>query len=153
MYAHVLLLWTLNSAIMVQVIELIVTKNEVKETELQLAKTVRAIVSRKFGKTVSFYLQYFLFWVSFTVVAKTFLATLEFINVHLQQWDQVASELRTADFWLIVCGDSCVLTVATKWAISTVLPVHIHYPPCFIFNSLCCTGMNSVQEILCWYIS
>ena len=34
-------------------------------------------------------------------VVKTFQATLEFIN--LQQCDQVASVLRTVDFWLIVC--------------------------------------------------
>ena len=52
--------------------------------------TLRPVVSRKFGKTVSF------------------------INAHLQQRDQVASELRTVDSWLIVCGDSRVLTVATK---------------------------------------
>ena len=37
----------------------------------------------------------------------------EFINAHLQQRDQVASELRTVDFWLIVCEDPRVLTVPT----------------------------------------
>ena len=41
-------------------------------------------------------------------------ATLKFINAHLQQRDQVATKLRTVDFWLIVCGDTCVLTVAPK---------------------------------------
>ena len=90
------------------------------ETDLQLAKTVnytkipcegrleavfaispsvatlRLVVSRKFGKTVSFP---FLFRVPFTVAAKTFRAALEFINAHLQQRDQVASVLRTVDFW------------------------------------------------------
>ena len=36
-----------------------------------------------------------LFRVPFTLAAKTFRAALEFINAHLQQRDQVASELRT----------------------------------------------------------
>ena len=58
--------------------------------------TLRPVVSRKFGKTVSFP---FLFRVPFTVAAKTFRAALEFINAHLQQRDQVASVLRTVDFW------------------------------------------------------
>ena len=56
----------------------------------------------------------FLFQVPFTIAAKTFRATLEFINAHIQQQDQVVSKLRTVDFWLIVCGDTRVLTVATK---------------------------------------
>ena len=107
------------------------------ETDLQLAKTVklrkkyrakgdserflaispsvatlRPVVSRKFGRGQQVYLNLFL--VPFTVAAKTFRAALEFINAHLQQRDQVARELRTVDFWLIVCGDTRVLSVATK---------------------------------------
>ena len=65
-----------------------------------------------------FVIQIFLFRVTFTVAAKMFRTTLDFINAHLQQRDQVASVLRTVDFWLIVCGNTCVLTVATKWATS-----------------------------------
>ena len=46
-----------------------------------------------------FVIQNFLFRVPFTVAAKTFRAALDFINAHLQQRDQVASVLRTVDFW------------------------------------------------------
>ena len=67
--------------------------------------------------------QNFLFWVPFTIAA-----------LYL-------------DFWLIVCGDTRVLTVATMWATSTFFPAHIHYPPCFIFSRFCSAGMNSVGDI------
>ena len=57
-----------------------------------------------------------LFSISSTIIvaAKTFRAALEFTNAHLQQRDQVASKLRTVDFWLLVRGNTRVLTVATK---------------------------------------
>ena len=42
-----------------------------------------------------------------------FRAALDFINTRLQQRDQVASLLRTVNFWLIVCGYTRLLTVAT----------------------------------------
>ena len=54
-----------------------------------------------------------LFQVPFTIAAKTSRAALDFINVHLQQRDQVTSILRTVDFWLVVCRDTRVLTVTT----------------------------------------
>lgn len=50
----------------------------------------------------------------FTIAIKTFQAV-------LQQYNQVASELHTIDFWSIVCWDSRVLTMATKRATSTFL--------------------------------
>ena len=40
---------------------------------------------------------------------------MQFKIAHLQQLDQVASVLHTVDFWLIVCGNTHVLTMATKW--------------------------------------
>ena len=72
------------------------------------------IVSRIFGKTVSFSHSKLSILSIIYGSDKTFRVTLEFINVHLQQQGQVASKLRIVDFWLIVCGDSRVLTVATK---------------------------------------
>ena len=57
---------------------------------------LRPVVSRKISKTVSFSHSKLL---PFTVVAKTFRAALEFSNAHLQQQDQVASKIRTVDFW------------------------------------------------------
>ena len=45
-----------------------------------------------------FVIQIFLFQVQFTIVAKAFRATLDFINAHLQQRDQVASILYTVYF-------------------------------------------------------
>lgn len=71
---------------------------------------------------------------------------------HLQQRDCVASILCTVDFWLMVCWDTHVLNMATKWATSTVLAVHNHYPLYFIFIEFCCAGINSVWEISCWYV-
>ena len=54
------------------------------------------VISKKFGKTADFCdIHIFPFQVSFTIVVKTVRATLEFINVHLQQCDHVASILRT----------------------------------------------------------
>ena len=67
-----------------------------------------------------FVIQNFLFQVPFTIAAWTFRATLDFINAHLQQQDQVISIFCTVDFWLIVCGDIRVLTVATMWTTSTI---------------------------------
>ena len=68
---------------------------------------------------------------------------------HLQQWDHVARVLYTVEFWLIVCWDTHMLHMATKWATSKVLAVHIHYPLYFIFIEFCCVGINSVWEISC----
>ena len=75
---------------------------------------LRPVVSRKFDKTVRFSHSKFSISSTIIVAAETFQAALEFINAHLQQRDQVASKIRTVDFWLIVCGDTHVLTVATK---------------------------------------
>ena len=101
------------------------------KTDLQLAKTVKLrkntmrratrssffdiasccnVISGNLVRQQVFVIQNFLFRVPFTVAAKTFRAALDFINAHLLQLDQV---LRTVDFWLIVCGDTRVLTVAT----------------------------------------
>ena len=67
-------------------------------------------------------------------------------SAHLKQRDQVARVLRTVDFWLIVCRDTRVFTVAAKWAASMLFPVQIHYPPGFICSRFGCAGMNSVWE-------
>ena len=64
--------------------------------------------------TTAFVIHTFPFQVPFTIAIKTFQAVLE-------QWNQVASELHTIDFWSIVCWDSRVLTMATKRATSTFL--------------------------------
>ena len=67
--------------------------------------------------------------------------------MYLQPLDQVVSVLCSVDFWLIAYRGTCLLTMATKWATSTVFTVHIHWPPYFIFSRFCYTGMYSVWEI------
>ena len=111
-----------------QVIELLVTKNKVVETDLKLAKMVKLckntdskqclryhllqryvpLLQGNFGKTASF-----LHSISSAIYlsGKNVLSRPRVINAHLQQQDHVASQLCTVDFWLI---DIWVLTVATK---------------------------------------
>ena len=66
-----------------------------------------------------------------TTVVKTFWATLEFISLLLQQWDQVAIVLRIIGYQF-AAGTTHVLTVATKRATSAVFAIHIHCPPCSV---------------------
>ena len=59
--------------------------------------TLCLVISRKLVKTQhSFVIHRFHFHVQFTVAVKMFQATLEFINVHLQQRNQVTSVLHTS---------------------------------------------------------
>ena len=101
--------------------------------------TVCTIISRKF------FCHIFSFGVPFSIALKVLNRTLEFINTHLQQWDQV-----TSVFYRKVCWDTCVLTLATKWSTSMVFAVHNHYPFCLISSRFCCAVISSVWEISCW---
>ena len=76
--------------------------------------------------------------------------SLEFINAHLQQRDEVASELRTVDFWLmlIVCG-ILVWLLWLLWLQSELFPrfflcTFTTLPASYLVG----TGMTSVREIL-----
>jgi len=58
---------------------------------LPFVATLCPVISRKTGFCLSFQ-------VTFTVAVKAFQITPEFINVHLQQRDEVANVLRTMGF-------------------------------------------------------
>ena len=108
--------------------------------------TLCPVISRKFVKTQHFFVIHkFPFHVQLTVAVKMFQSTLEFINAHLQQRNQVTSILHTVavNFWLTVCWVTHVLTYCGYKVSYFNGFSYTHSLPPTLYR-FCCAGMNSI---------